>query len=79
MINKLAKMESDNDASLARIDTSVDLNYIYKFATKKLGMVYPDDKQVVPYKRNVSDYVKQYADIPQADEKSLLDKIKKQN
>lgn len=76
---KLAKMENDNDASLARIDTSVDLNYIYKYATKKLGMVYPDDKQVIPYKRNVSDYVKQYADIPQAEEKSLLDKIKKQN
>lgn len=76
---KLAKMENDNDANLAKIDTSVDLNYIYNYATNELGMVYPDDKQVIPYERNVSDYVKQYADIPQADGDSLLDKLKKQN
>lgn len=74
---KLAKMENDNDASLAKIDTSVDLNYIYNYATQKLGMVYPDDKQVIPYERNVSDYVKQYADIPKAAGNSLLDRLTK--
>lgn len=75
--SKLVKMENDNDANLAKIDTSVDLNYIYNYATQKLGMVYPDDKQVIRYKRNVSDYVKQYAEIPAAPEDSLLDKILK--
>ncbi|SHO49961.1 septum formation initiator family protein [Anaerocolumna xylanovorans] len=72
---KLAKLENDNEANLAKIDTSVDLNYIYNYATKELGMVYPDDKQVINYKRNTSDYMKQYAEIPQTDEKSLLDSI----
>ncbi|BCK00192.1 septum formation initiator family protein [Anaerocolumna chitinilytica] len=76
---KLSKLVNDNDASLAKIDTSVDLNYIYNYATKELGMVYPDDKQVITFKENESDYVKQYADIPQAESNSLLDKLKKQH
>jgi cell division protein FtsB len=76
---KLSKLVNDNDASLAKIDTSVDLNYIYNYATNELGMVYPSDKQVITFKNNESDYVKQYADIPQADESTILDKLKKQN
>ncbi len=76
---KLSKLVNDNDASLAKIDTSVDLNYIFNYATKELGMVYPNDKQVITFKKNESDYVKQYADIPQADDNSILGKLKKQD
>lgn len=72
---KLAKLENDNESNLAKIDTSVDLNYIYNYATKELGMIYPDDKQVITYKKNTSDYMKQYAEIPKLDGKSLLDKM----
>ncbi|MDF2868863.1 MAG: Septum formation initiator [Anaerocolumna sp.] len=73
----LAKMQNDNDANLAKIDTSIDLKYIYEYATSKLGMVYPDDNQVILYESNVSDYVKQYKDIPEAEDNSLLGKLKK--
>lgn len=76
---KLSKLVNENDASLAKIDTSVDLNYIFNYATKELGMVYPNDKQVITFKKNESDYVKQYADIPQADDNSILGKLKKQD
>lgn len=73
----LAKMQNDNDANLAKIDTSIDLKYIYEYATSKLGMVYPDDSQVILYESNVSDYVKQYKDIPEPEDNSLLGKLKK--
>ncbi|WOO36504.1 septum formation initiator family protein [Anaerocolumna sp. AGMB13020] len=73
----LAKLKNDNDANLAKIDTSINLKYIYEYATGKLGMVYPDDSQVILYESNVSDYVKQYKDIPKAEDDSLFGKLKK--
>jgi cell division protein FtsL len=69
---KIASVESEimalkekNDAAYSRIDTSVDLAYIYKVATEELGMVHPVENQVFSYKNQKSDYVRQYADIPE--------------
>jgi cell division protein FtsL len=71
----LMKLKNENRAAVSQINTSLDLNYIYKVATKQLGMVYPDGNQVITYKSTVSDYVRQYADIPEESKTTLLGKI----
>ena len=44
--------------------TEVDLDYVYKRATRKLGMVHPSEKQIITYEGTNSDTVKQYGEIP---------------
>ena len=46
----------------------VDLADLYKKATEKLKMVRAENNQVYTYENKKSDMVKQYADIPGADE-----------
>lgn len=71
------KLLEDNNAMASLIDTSMDLNYIYKIATNELGMVYPQDNQVIDYNSTVSDYVRQYEEIPETKESTILDRILK--
>lgn len=58
-------LKADNDALETKINTSVDLDYVYKVATEELGMVYANKDQVRLYKRTESEYVRQYEDIPE--------------
>ena len=58
-------LKADNDALETRINTSVDLDYVYQVATEELGMVYANKKQVRLYNRTESEYVRQYEDIPE--------------
>lgn len=71
----LIKIKNENASALSEIETSLDLNYIYEVATEELGMVYPSDNQVIAYESNLSDYVRQHADIPEVEEPTLIDKI----
>ena len=68
-IEKLEKgveqLKAENDALETRINTSIDLDYIYKVATEELGMVYADESQVRLYNKTESEYVRQYEDIPE--------------
>lgn len=73
--SQLMKLENDNKAALSQLNTSLDLNYIYQVATKELGMVYPDKNQVITYESTVSDYVRQYEDIPESSDTTLVGKI----
>lgn len=73
--HSLVKLQNQNKEALAKINTSLDLNYIYEIATKELGMVYPDKNQVITYKSNLSDYVRQYKEIPEVTDSTILDKI----
>ena len=59
-------LRDDNNAYEARINSSVDLEYIRDFAINQLGMIYPTEGQVVYYNLTESDYVRQYQDIPEA-------------
>ncbi len=59
------QLKSDNDALETRINTSVDLDYVYKVATEELGMVYANKDQVRLYNKTESEYVRQYEDIPE--------------
>ena len=71
-INSIEKLEkqievlkADNDALETRINTSVDLDHVYKVATEELGMVYANKNQVRLYNKTESEYVRQYEDIPE--------------
>ena len=75
--HNLVKLQNQNKDALSKLNTSLDLNYIYEVATKELGMVYPKDNQVITYESNLSDYVRQYEEIPEENSTSVLDKILK--
>jgi len=62
---EIASLQSENNALETRINTSVDLDNVYRVATEELGMVYANRKQVILYDRTESEYVRQYEDIPQ--------------
>lgn len=61
---ELDRLKSSNDALQNSIDTSLDLDHIYRVATQELGMVYADDSQTITYDKTESEYVRQYEDIP---------------
>ena len=61
----IEKKKADNDALETRINTSIDLDNIYKIATEELGMVYANKDQVRMYNKTESEYVRQYEDIPE--------------
>lgn len=71
----LTKKENENQTLLAQINTALDLNYIYKEAIETLGMVYPKESQIINYESTLSDYVRQYGEIPPITAQSLLEKL----
>lgn len=73
----LTKLLNENKDALSQINTNLDLNYIFQVATTELGMVYPDNNQLVSYESNYSGFVRQYSDIPEESKDTLLDKILK--
>lgn len=72
---QLAKLKDENKAAMSQINTSLDLNYIYQVATTELGMVYPNENQVITYESSLSDYVRQYEEIPEYKTSNLLENI----
>ena len=64
MEQELEQLKSENDALQTRINTDIDLDYVYKVATEELGMVYANRNQVILYDKTESEYVRQYEDIP---------------
>lgn len=61
---ELEQLKSENDTLQTKINTEVDLDYVYKVATEDLGMVYANSGQVLLYDKTDSEYVRQYDDIP---------------
>lgn len=81
MSKKIASMESEvlalknqNDAEYNKIDTSVDLSYIYDVAVNELGMVHADKGQIQSYSNKKSDFVRQYGDVPEVNGSSKKNK-----
>ena len=62
---QLANMKNENDALESRINTSMNLDDVYRVATKELGMVYAHKDQIITYDKTESEYVRQYGDIPE--------------
>ncbi len=63
----VSKLKAANNAAEDSLKIYTDLDYIYKVATKKLGMTYPSEDQVIRFDRTESEYVRQYEDIPTSD------------
>lgn len=61
---ELNEMVDENNATKERLQSLMDLDYIYKVATKKLGMVYAGEDQIIYYDAQSKDYVRQYESIP---------------
>lgn len=60
---ELENLRLQNAALQNSIDTSVDLNEIYRVATQELGMVYPQQGDIIKYNKTESGYVRQYDNI----------------
>lgn len=63
--SNLAELTDTNNETSKRLESSVDLTEVYDTATKDLGMVYPQNGQVISYEASNPDYVKQFKDIPE--------------
>lgn len=61
---ELEALKTENDTLETRINTYIDLDYVYKVATEELGMVYANKNQVLMYDKTESEYVRQDEDIP---------------
>lgn len=62
--SQLADIQMENDTVYHEIVTGVDLQEIRDRAVNELGMVMPEEDQIVAYDGGDSDYVKQYSEIP---------------
>lgn len=62
--SEIMTLKNENDAAYNRIDSSVDLQYVYDVAVNELGMVHAKDSQVVAYNSRKSNSVRQYGEIP---------------
>lgn len=64
----------NENTAIADSVKNVDLEYVKDYAMNKLGMVHPKDNQIINYDKTKKDYVKQYADIPQGEPDTILNK-----
>lgn len=64
MQDELTQLTSQNDENEMAINAGINYEQIYNTAVNELGMVYPDRQQVIKYNPGVSEYVKQYQDVP---------------
>ena len=62
--NQIMELQDENIAAKESVNSSLDLQEIYKKATKELGMVEATKGQVYTYSNKKSDMVRQYAEIP---------------
>ena len=60
----LVQVQEKNNSLREALNQPMDLNELYRRATKELGMVYPDESQIVYYSDGSEDFVRQFADIP---------------
>ena len=64
MERKIEQLKSANEVAYSEVDSAVDMSYVYKRATKKLGMIPASSNQVYSYDNKKSDRVIQYNKIP---------------
>lgn len=62
--SQLNDLRLANDEEYSRITSSVDLEEIRRIAIQELGMKYAEEGQIVTFKSENSDYVKQMSAIP---------------
>ena len=64
--NQIDGIEKENNALEADLETEMyDLEYVYDIAVGVLGMVYPNNNEVIYYNNESEGYFRQYQDIPE--------------
>lgn len=63
--SQVLDLKTDNDATLNRIETSINMDEMRNTAINELGMVYPGQDQIVYFQVEPNDYMNQYQDIPE--------------
>lgn len=63
--SEMLDLKTGNEATLRRIETSVNLEEIRSKALNEMGMVYPTKDQIIYYDVDLNDYMNQYQDIPE--------------
>ena len=64
MEEQLADVRAENAVRENRLGAQMDLEEVYRIAVEEMGMVYPDNNEVVEYTEQMREYVRQYEDIP---------------
>ena len=77
MQEELADAREENTTRYNAIMDSVNLETVREKAIGELGMVYANSSQIVEYQNPVSDYVKQYQNIPKSGVLAQSDQVKK--
>ena len=75
MEKELNNLTKENKVQTNQLIAALDLDEIYQTATEELGMVRPSKNQVVYFDSNISDFVKQYGEIPKSNGSSIIDDI----
>lgn len=66
MEKELNNINEENKIQSNKLIAALDLDEIFQTATQELGMIRPSDNQIVYFDSNISDFVKQYGEIPQS-------------
>ena len=64
MEEQLAEARSENAVRVNRLEVQMDLDEVYRIAVNEMGMVYPNENEVVEYTEQMREYVRQYENIP---------------
>ena len=75
--SEIVKLKNDNAIAYHKVNATVDLSYFYRVATKELGIVHPKSNQIIEYEQTKSDFVNQYAPIPEVKEKNVMKRVLK--
>jgi len=62
--SQYSELKLNNDAAYSKAVSSVDLDGIRDIAINELGMVYANKDQIITYKVEDTDYVRQYQSVP---------------
>lgn len=73
--NDLDNLIDKNNSIAIEFDKEIDFEYIYQIAVGELGMVFPNNNQVISYEKKIYEYVRQYEIIEDVKISTLLDKL----
>ena len=62
---ELNELVLQNKETENRINSFIDLDYIYRVATQELGMRYANKNQIYKYNNSGAEYIRQYKEIPE--------------
>ena len=61
---QITKVRSENTVRENRLSAQMDLEEVFRIAVDEMGMIYPDESEVVEYTEQMREYVRQYENIP---------------